>query len=148
MLIDQQLYEKITQVFPRPCADIRVQNTSGKVLLMFRANQPFKGQWWFPGGRVHFNETRLSTASRKLHEECDLAVDAVLEKLSTHDLFFTAEGRDYHDITTLFGVVVQDNTLIKPDSQALDFGWFSQGECESLNLHPYISKYTTRAITI
>lgn len=148
MHLDKQQYEQITQVFPRPCADILVQSASGKTLLMFRANQPFKSQWWFPGGRVHFNETRLSTARRKLHEECDLAVEATLDELGTHDLFFSADGRDYHDITTLFGAVVPDNTPIKTDSQALDFGWFDPEECGALNLHPYVLKYVNPAKSI
>ena len=141
MHLDEQQYEQITRVVPRPCADILVQSTSGKVLLMFRANQPFKRQWWFPGGRVHFNEPRLSTACRKLHEECGLAVDAALEELGTHDLFFAADGRDYHDVTTLFRVIVPDNTRIKTDSQALEFDWFSPTQCRALNLHPYVLNY-------
>ena len=115
---------------------------------MFRANQPFKRQWWFLGGRVHFNETRLSTACRKLREECDLAVKATLDVPGTHDLFFSANGRDYHDITTLFGAVVPGNTPIKTYSQALDFSWFDPEKCGALNLHPYVLKYVNSAKSI
>jgi colanic acid biosynthesis protein WcaH len=140
MHIRQPLYDRITTIFPRPCADILVRNVSGQVLLMFRANQPFKGQWWFPGGRVHFKETRMGAATRKLHEECAISTTAPLKELGTHDLFFSADNRDYHDITTLFLVCVPDNTEITIDSQASDFGWFDPDACGPLKLHPYVQQ--------
>ena len=144
MRISQDLYDRITGVFPRPCSDILIRNASGKVLLMFRANQPFKGQWWFPGGRVHFNETRVDAAIRKLHEECAISTTVSMSDLGTHDLFFSADDRDYHDITTLFQVNVPDNTKVTMDSQASDFGWFDPDDCGPLKLHSYVQQYVSQ----
>lgn len=141
MELDQAHYEQIIRVFPRPCADILILSPTGKIWLMYRANQPYKHQWWFPGGRVHFSETRLQTAVRKLSEECQLGDHLALEELGTHDLFSSVDGRDYHDIATLFRVEIEEHSVIKTDSQALDSCWFTPEQCATLNLHPYVYQY-------
>ena len=138
------LYDQITAIFPRPCADILVRNASGKVLLVLRTNQPFKDQWWFPGGRVHINEARVEAAIRKLREECAISSTISSSDLGTHDLFFSAGDRDYHDITTLFLVNNSDNTKVAIDSQASNFGWFDPDAFGPLKLHAYVQQFVSQ----
>lgn len=45
---------------------------------MLRENQPEQGKWWFPGGRIHFGESRLDAARRKVKEECGLDVSDLI----------------------------------------------------------------------
>ena len=130
-------YEEIIKIFPRPCVDIMLVDEIGRVLLMLRANNPAQGQWWCPGGRIYFGETRFEAARRKLKEE--VAVDATeLTEIATFDLFFSINDIKYHDITNLFKMHLKSNCKIQTDLQAMEYGWFTKNECQELELHPYI----------
>lgn len=60
-----------------------------KVLLIERGIEPFKGQWAFPGGFVHMDETAEEGAKRELLEETGLK-DVFIEQLYT----FSDKDRD------------------------------------------------------
>ena len=85
MIIDKNLYQKIVQIMPIPSVDLIVVDDQQRVLLAKRKNEPGKGFWWFPGGRVHFLETREQASVRKLREECGLGVEQILE-VGTYDV--------------------------------------------------------------
>ena len=77
MVVPEPLYQQIWPIMPIACVDVVAHDGDGRVLLLCRAEEPAKGQWWFPGGRVHHMETRADAAARKLKEECSLAAIAV-----------------------------------------------------------------------
>ena len=137
MYIDKKQYEEIIKIFPRACVDILISDEQGRILLMLRENQPEQGKWWFPGGRIHFGETRLDAARRKVKEECGLDVSDLIE-VATFDLFFKTADMNYHDVTILFKTVVSSKSEITTDNQARDYGWFSPEQCAALDLHPYV----------
>lgn len=64
--------------YPRPAvtADCIVITTDAtpKVLLIQRANEPYKGCWAFPGGFMEMDETLEECAIRELKEETGLIV--------------------------------------------------------------------------
>ena len=66
MLIPEDIYRLVKQAMPIPCVDLIVIDKLGRALLVKRANYPALGEWWFPGGRVHFLETRHGAVKRKL----------------------------------------------------------------------------------
>ncbi len=72
--IEKQLYEKIKKVIPVLCVDL-VLHKGSKVLLCFRENEPAKGLWWIPGGRVLKGETLADAVTRKGHEELGLSIE-------------------------------------------------------------------------
>jgi ADP-ribose pyrophosphatase YjhB (NUDIX family) len=51
----------------------------GKVLLVERGKEPWKGKWSLPGGRLEFGETVREAAQRELAEET--GIEATLVKL-------------------------------------------------------------------
>jgi 8-oxo-dGTP diphosphatase len=59
----------------------------GKVLLVQRGNQPDRGKWGFPGGKVELGETVAAAAVRELNEETgiDAAPGDVLTVLDFMD---------------------------------------------------------------
>ena len=49
---------------------------NGRVLLVKRKNEPFKGRWALPGGYMDFNESARTAAHRELEEETGLSAQA------------------------------------------------------------------------
>ncbi|QIG49508.1 NUDIX domain-containing protein [Nordella sp. HKS 07] len=49
----------------------------GKVLLVERGKDPWKGKWSLPGGGLEFGETVREAAARELAEETGVAADLV-----------------------------------------------------------------------
>ena len=137
MYIDKKQYQEIIKIFPRTCVDIFISDEQERVLLLLRENQPEQGKWWFPGGRIHFGETRLEAARRKVNEEC--GIDLInFNEVATFDLFFQVAEIQYHDVTILYKTVISSNSQIKIDTQAREYGWFTLKECGEIDLHPYI----------
>ena len=64
MFIPKGDYEKILEVLPILCVDCVISH-NGKCLLLRRINEPAKGQYWFPGGRVNKNEKIKDASLRK-----------------------------------------------------------------------------------
>jgi ADP-ribose pyrophosphatase YjhB (NUDIX family) len=46
-----------------------------KALIIKRANDPYKGQWSIPGGRVELGESLVDAVRREMREETSLHVD-------------------------------------------------------------------------
>jgi 8-oxo-dGTP diphosphatase len=92
--------------YPRPSltADI-VIISSGKVLLIQRGREPYKGCWALPGGFAEPGETIEQTAQREAYEETGLK-DLELEELG----LFSKPGRDPR------GWVVSDAFLARADN--------------------------------
>lgn len=126
MHIPENIYAQIVRLMPIPCVDLLVEDENGRILLIKRANEPAKGQWWFPGGRVHFLEKREKAAIRKLKEECGLEAFQITEA-GTYDVIFDempldSSCYDSHGITTVFHVVV-NNKMVKLDKQSSLYAW-------------------------
>lgn len=70
-MIPKATYRKILELVPIVCVDLVIVNKN-KCLLVKRNNEPAKGQYWFPGGRVYKMETIEKAALRKAREEVNL----------------------------------------------------------------------------
>ena len=56
------------------CVGAVVHDAAGRLLLVRRANDPGRGQWSLPGGRVEPGESDASAVARELQEETGLEV--------------------------------------------------------------------------
>jgi colanic acid biosynthesis protein WcaH len=139
MIIDDHLYQQIVQVMPIPCVDLVVTNDSGQVLLARRENEPARGEWWFPGGRVHYLETRVDAAVRKLRQECALEANQLVD-LGTFDVIVkrSDNGKNLHGITTLYCMKVNQNQTFTLDSQNSEAQWRLPLEWLKLELHSFV----------
>jgi colanic acid biosynthesis protein WcaH len=139
MIIPEQLYQKIIKVMPIPCVDLLITDPQRNVLLLKRRNEPAKGEWWFPGGRIHFGETRHVAAIRKLKEECGIVAETVAE-IGTYDVILEVPGwkRLSHGITTLFSVQIHKHKKLSLDPQSVDWKWLKIFEWQEKTLHPFI----------
>jgi colanic acid biosynthesis protein WcaH len=85
--IDESLYQKVHELMPIFCVDV-ILKIENKFLMVKRTQNPAKGQWWFPGGRVYKNERLLSAVKRKVLEETSLKIKHLEKIVDTYEIFF------------------------------------------------------------
>lgn len=118
---------KYVYEWPRPMVTVdavvfAVSATGTEVLLIERAEYPFKGQWAVPGGFVEMDEDLEDAAARELAEETGLT-GVQLEQMHT----FGKCGRDPRGrlITIVFmGVVTEGRDKIRAGDDAAKAKWF------------------------
>lgn len=137
--IPANLYKQIVKVMPIPCVDLLVTNPKGQVLLVKRKNEPAKGQWWFPGGRVNYGELRVEAAKRKLLKECNLTTTRC-EEIRTFDVILQMPGPDLyrHAITTLYLLKIRSEAALKVDSTSSAAEWRTVVEWKKEKLSPFV----------
>ncbi|MEK7180872.1 MAG: NUDIX domain-containing protein [Patescibacteria group bacterium] len=125
--IEAKLYRKILEVIPIPCVDVVIVS-GGKFLLTKRKNNPAKGKWFIPGGRVFKGETLHRAVLRKVKEETGLKNFRIGKLLAVKDFFSTksAFGPSTHTIDSIFIVHASSEQKLKADSQSSDMMWFSR----------------------
>ena len=74
--IEEELYEEIRRRMPIPSVDV-LPVYGGRLLLMRRSNDPGRGLWWTPGGRIRLGETLDQASARELAEETGLRAEGL-----------------------------------------------------------------------
>ena len=123
-MIPTEQYKQIIEVLPILCVDVVITNTKGEYLLIKRANEPRKGQWWVIGGRLLKGETLEEAVVRKVREETSLNVEAAYpigyyEAVSQENPFGVAPR--LHAVSVVFSTVVDDGQQISLDDQSTDW---------------------------
>jgi ADP-ribose pyrophosphatase YjhB (NUDIX family) len=106
----------------------------GKVLLVHRNSEPFKGMWSVPGGHVEEDEPYRATAQRELYEETGIRPEELssLAVYINHVLKIECQG-----ITTQS----PDGAFTNPDTNEQDVvGWKGIPEALQLPLTPGLSE--------
>lgn len=119
--------EKYCYKYPRPavtadCVVFAPTEDKVFVLLVKRANEPFKDEWALPGGFLEENETLEQCASRELKEETGIA-DVELTEVGA----FSAPGRDPRGRTVsvaYFALVNKDECAPRAADDAKEVAWF------------------------
>ena len=95
-VVDREAYGRVRRVCPG-CGYVHFRATSsaavavvvhaGRVLLIQRAIQPYRGAWGFPGGFQEHGESLEETAARETFEETGLRIEVerVLHVAHTRD---------------------------------------------------------------
>ena len=111
--------------YPRPAvtADCIVFSRYPKpqVLLIRRGNEPFKGEWAFPGGFLNMDETVQECARRELEEETGLVVQDI------HLVgVYSRPGRDPrgHTVTPAFLSIMDYPLDVRGGDDAAQAQWF------------------------
>jgi 8-oxo-dGTP diphosphatase len=96
----------------------------GRLLLVRRANEPGRGLWSIPGGRVEPGEDDAAALAREMREETDLVVEpgALVGRVR----------RGHYDIGDYRCRVV--GGTLRAGSDALDARWCDLAELERLPL--------------
>lgn len=114
-----------TYEYPRPavtadCVVIAKENEP-KVLLIKRGNEPFKGQWAFPGGFMNMDETTEQCAVRELEEETGLKVTEIKQIGAYSKVDRDPRGRT---VTVAYLVVLDKAEAVIGGDDAAKAQWF------------------------
>jgi colanic acid biosynthesis protein WcaH len=124
ILIPKEQYIQILENLPILCVDIILQNTKGGYLLIKRANEPKKGQWWVIGGRLLKGESLEQAVARKVKEETGQGIRDIrpigyfelIDGVNPFGLSF-----EYHTVSVVFTAVMDGPEPVKLDSQSSEF---------------------------
>jgi len=124
-MIPNKMYNEILSNLPILCVDIIIMNNMGQYLLVKRANEPLKNEWWIVGGRVKKGETIKDAAIRKVWEELSLQIND-LEPIGIYEGFFEKSNQNIsggvHTVSVVFVTKVHhESKQIDLDDQSLDW---------------------------
>jgi colanic acid biosynthesis protein WcaH len=94
--IPDTLYNQIMKCLPIVSVEAVIVKDDA-FLFLRRNNEPAKGKWWFPGGRIHKGESLEQTLCREIKEETDLEI--IENKLIN---VYSRVFPERHDITIVY----------------------------------------------
>lgn len=143
-------WETIVRNVPIVSVDLVVHSADG-IVLGKRTNEPAKGEWFVPGGRIHKHERLVDAARRVASEELGVDVEMV-EPLGAYEhIYHKAEIDDIggkHYLAN--GFVVETELGINEmdlDDQHGDVRAFTPDELPG-DLHEYTAAYLRDAETV
>lgn len=136
--IETEKYREIADMMPIMCVDGIVVH-GGRYLLVKRKNNPLKGQFWLPGGRVLKNEKLEEALHRKMKEELGIRVK-ILSTAGFYEDFYKENelGIDSVHTTSVVFLASPVDFNIKLDDQSEEYIW-SEKLPDNLNLN--VAKY-------
>ena len=115
-----------TYKYPRPAltADCVVitKGKMPKVLLIQRGDEPYKGQWAFPGGFMNMDETTEQCAIRELEEETGLKVTEVHQIGAYSKVDRDPRGRT---VTVAYLAIIDNPMSVKGQDDAEKAEWWA-----------------------
>lgn len=111
----------------RPFATDAILIEDGKLLLVKRGREPFKGEWALPGGRIEEDETAEQCLVREMEEETGLEVEPL--KLVG---IYSDPGRDPRGIIAAAYLVKRIGGQLDAGDDASEAAWFCMDAIPSL----------------
>lgn len=135
--IPQDEWETIVRNVPIVSVDLVVECPDG-IVLGKRANEPAKGEWFVPGGRVRKEERLVDAVHRVADEELEVDVE-IQESLGVFEHFYgTSEvGSKKHYIAHGYQVWTEE-TVFDIGAQHTDMAVFKG---IPLDIHEYVQSY-------
>lgn len=145
MFLEKKIFSSVIQHTPLVSIDLIVKNEEGKVLLGKRTNEPAKGYWFVPGGRIHKDETLDAAFKRTVNDELGLDMsrkealfDRVYEHFYENNVF--NENFSTHYVVLAHKITIR--ALPELNTQHSEYRWFEVEELlNSDDVHNYTKDY-------
>ena len=117
------------------CVDICILKDN-KVLLVLRNEEPAKGMWFPPGGRIQRGEEIFDAAIRKCNEEVGIDINPI-KIIHTDNTIFKKDNEIIRHSLNVVVLAEPKSFEVKLDQFSTDFKWVSKIE---KSFHPYVQK--------
>lgn len=148
-MLDSQTFEIVVENTPLVSIDLCLV-CDCQVLLGKRTNEPLKGEWFTPGGRIHKNEAWQSALIRVAEVELGLSGIAVegFSLMGMWDHFYNNSALNQnistHYVNLPHYAVLKSKPQITLDDQHGEFKWFDLADVSSdEKFHPYMCHYAS-----
>jgi len=144
-LIPEDIYKSIVETMPILCVDAIIRNDKQEILLVKRTNEPLKGEWWVPGGRVYKGEKLEDAIKRKIKEELDIDIQ-IKGAVGYYEDQFEKNPLNVESGLHTLGIVFETKPQsldIKLDDQSGDWKFFDKIP-DRLAIKPFINADTSK----
>jgi 8-oxo-dGTP diphosphatase len=117
----------------------------GRVALIRRGNEPRKGEWSIPGGKLELGETLVEGVRREVREETGLDVEVVGLIESLERVFRDEEGRVRFHYVILDYLCRASSSNVCAGGDALDVALVSESEFERYELSEAVVRVLRKA---
>ena len=119
---------------------------AGRVALIRRANEPFRGEWSIPGGRVELGEALRDAVMREALEETGLSVE-VGDLLEVYESIIPDPGGSirFHHVVLDYACAVVSGTLCA-GADALEARWVTPDELRELRVSEAARRIINKAL--
>ncbi len=132
-------YKQMLDLMVIPCVDV-IAKYKKQFVLIKRENEPAKGQWWLPGGRIFKGETIAEAGKRKLKEETKLT-GTIVKTVGPYETQFKEAPfgikSGVHSINVVLVMNIKDITSLSADKDHSAAQFFSKIE---KSWHPYLKQ--------
>jgi colanic acid biosynthesis protein WcaH len=127
-------FENVIRLTPLVAIDMVVRSSDGRVLVGRRNNEPAKGCFFVPGGRITKNET-LAAAFRRI-SLAELGAEKQIEEarfLGVYEHFYPTnhlerEGFGTHYVTLAYELTSPVQDALLPKEQHGEYAWQTEAE--------------------
>ena len=152
-MLDAQTFKTVVENAPLVSIDLCLV-CDGQILLGKRTNEPLKGEWFTPGGRIHKNETWQQALLRIVKAElglCDITVED-FSLMGVWDHFYNnstvGQNTSTHYVNLTHCIYFKSRPKINLDYQHAVFEWFDLSAIVNNKIfHPYIREYVGFLLT-
>jgi colanic acid biosynthesis protein WcaH len=146
--LDPRDFARVIRLTPLVAIDIIVRSPDGRVLLGRRNNEPAKGCFFVPGGRITKNET-LAAAFKRI-SRAELGVEKTIEKaqfLGVFEHFYPTNdvaqpGFGTHYVTLAYKVTSPVRDTLLPKDQHGEYVWKTEADLLSCpEVHEHTKAY-------
>ena len=148
-MLDPKIFKTIVEHTPLVSIDLCLV-CRGEILLGKRNNEPLKGWWFTPGGRIHKNETWQNGLRRIALSELGLPVEDIdgFTLMGVWDHFYPNSVVDQEISTHYLNLpryaCFETRPEIVADDQHAEFEWFDLSVVSNdEKFHPYMRNYAS-----
>lgn len=137
MYLPDEKFREIERLVPLASFNIIIMDEEGRILLMKRTNEPAKGLYWYPGGRIKRGQSLEEALKEQVKEETGLSQSQVevIKVASVDSVLFKSR----HTININFLLKKKKDSEVKLDPQHSDFKWLKPEEFDKEKLDPYLT---------
>ena len=147
-MLERDELAQVIRLAPLVSIDLIIEDGRGRVLLGMRTNEPARGYWFVPGGRILKNERITQAFERVVKDELGLELDyaqaqfvGVFEHIYSTN-FALAKDFGTHYVVLTHRVKLSSPVDISVDNQHSELAWFDKDKIlNNEKVHPNTKAY-------